>query len=141
MQPRIDVAVLEEGQKMKPVLHHHRLAIGSAANLAMSLMNMSMANPTLPLETAMGGTVMSPEGHQFTRAMTPKEIVDRAVEIAALAFVAFEARGWTTEVPSIDEIKNDPPSSAGFAPNATPGPGYDEFNPVDGARGRSCTGR
>ncbi len=37
--------------------------------------------------------------------LTPREVVDRACEIADLAVDAFEERGWLAELPTFDEMK------------------------------------
>lgn len=47
-------------------------------------------------------------GRQKMRLMTPKELVERATETAALAFAEFRARGWMVPIPSEHDLNATP---------------------------------
>ena len=45
-------------------------------------------------------------GRQKIELLAPREVVSRACTIASLALEEFRARGWTQEIPSIDELED-----------------------------------
>lgn len=82
----VRVAPTETHEKFCSYALHQRIAISHKGQFAMDLIKLiGIVGPDDVL-------------------LTEEEVVDRAVKIAELAFAALEERGWTEEVPGLDDL-------------------------------------
>jgi hypothetical protein len=84
----IEVRKLAKDEKLAPLAIHARIAIGMAAQFTMQLLVQAEARPCT----------------HGVGVLTPEEAVTRAVAITELVLAAFAERGWTVEVPSLNDM-------------------------------------
>lgn len=83
------------------VMLHHRKMPDQRAEFAKSMI---IAWGIVAARPAVG---MEPQDKRELTVMPPKEVVERACEMASLAYDEFVNRGWMLELPSFDELAAD----------------------------------
>lgn len=103
---KFEVRIHNQSDRFRLVTTNNRIMAGNVASFAMDLIKVSQAVATTP-----DGETST--GHPKFRMLTPKESVDRAIEIAEIAYDCFMERGWAATSPSLDELR-DESSTLGF---------------------------
>jgi hypothetical protein len=93
----IEVRQLANHEKPAPIAINQLLAMSGIAQFATMLMQQGMAMPCM-------NDGFDADGRHRYRLMTPEEVVGRAVAISDLALAAFAARGWSAEMPRLDDL-------------------------------------
>lgn len=103
----LEVGVFGKDNAFRTVVTHARLAVGPRASLAMSIMQVLAVATSESMATTSNG--LTSDGP----LLPPAEVVDRAIDIADIAFDRFAERGWIVPTPPLAELIVDGPKFMG----------------------------